>query len=260
MRQQHPEPTPPNRSAIQSLLDLLNENIPFAIIAIFAFGFIFQNFMIPSGSMASTLLVGDHVAVDRTTLAPPTKWAPCLPYRDIQHNDIVVFYKPTEEANGEHLPLVKRVIGLPGDRLHLANGVVYLNGQPLPDIHAARPPYADFNAYRDDFPAIAPSDAFGVTAQWSVELPTNIQNGDLVVPAGKYFVMGDNRAISLDSRYWGFVPRANIIGRPIFVYWSFPTPDNVQDAPTSEQAGFALHQFLHFFDQTRWKRTFHPTE
>ncbi len=256
----HAEQQAPKSSAIQTLLQILSENLPLAVVALFVFGFIFQNFMIPSGSMASTLLVGDHVVADRTTLAPPTKWAPFLPYRDIKRNDIVVFYKPTEEQNGEHIPLVKRVIGLPGDRIHLDNGVVYLNGQPLPDLHAAKPPYADFNAYRDDFPAIAPSDAFGVTAQWSVELPANVQNGDLVVPPGKYFVMGDNRTISLDSRYWGFVPRANIIGRPLFVYWSFPTPDNLQDASASEQASFALHQLIHFFDETRWKRTLHPTE
>jgi signal peptidase I len=173
---------------------------------------------------------------------------------------MVVFLKPTEEANGEHLTLVKRVIGIPGDHIHLANGIVYLNGKPLPDLHAAKPPYSTSNPYRDDFPAISPADDANITAQWSVELPTNIQNGDLVIPAGKYFVMGDNRAISLDSRYWGFVPRSNILGRPLFVYWSFPTPDNIQDTPSSEQASFTLHEIIHFFDETRWKRTFHPTE
>jgi signal peptidase I len=254
------EPHVPKPSAIATVLQLLNENLPLAVIALFAFGFIFQNFMIPSGSMASTLLVRDHVFVDRSTLAPPTKWAPFLPYRDVQRGDMVVFLKPTEEANGEHLPLVKRVIGIPGDHIHLANGIVYLNGKPLPDLHAAKPPYSTSNPYRDDFPAISPADDANVTTQWSVELPTNIQNGDLLVPAGKYFVMGDNRSISLDSRYWGFVPRNNILGRPLFVYWSFPTPDNIQDTPSSEQASFTLHEIIHFFDETRWKRTFHPTE
>ncbi len=250
----------PNPSAIQAFLQVLSENLPLAIFALFAFGFIFQNFMIPSGSMASTLLVGDHVVVDRTAYAPASKWATFLPYREVQRGDIVVFFKPTEEPNGDHTFLVKRVIGLPGDKIHLSDGVVYLNGQPHTDPHAAKPPYATFNPYRDNFPAIPPTGDPNITAQWSVEFPTHIQNGDLVVPPGNYFVMGDNREISLDSRYWGFVPRGNIIGRPLFVYWSFPTPDNIQDAPSSEQTSFALHQVLHFFDETRWKRTFHTTE
>jgi signal peptidase I len=259
MRPQQDKQETKKSSAIQLILQLLNENLPLAVIALFAFGFIFQNFMIPSGSMASTLLVGDHVVVDRAALAPPTPWASFLPYREVQRGDIVVFYKPVEEKDGEHIPLVKRVIGLPGDRVHLVNGVVYLNGQPQTELHPSKPPYNTFNPYRDNFPAIAPNDDPNITAQWSVELPTLIQNGDLVVPAGKYFVMGDNRAISLDSRYWGLVPRENIIGRPLFVYWSFPTPDNIQDTPGAEQAGFALHQALHFFDESRWRRTFHIT-
>jgi signal peptidase I len=251
---------PKQQSAIQALLQLVSDNLPLAIVALFVFGFIFQNFMIPSGSMASTLLVGDHVVVDRTTFAPPTKWASFLPYRDVQRGDIVVFYKPTEEPDGEHTFLVKRVIALPGDRIHLDKGTVFLNGQQQSDAHAAKPPYSSFNPYRDDFPAIPPGDDPNVKAQWEVELPTHLQNGDLVVPPGNYFVMGDNRPDSLDSRYWGFVPRSNIIGRPLFVYWSFPTPDNLQDAPASKQSSFAAHQILHFFDESRWKRTFHTID
>jgi len=224
----------------------------------FAFGFVFQNFVIPSSSMASTLLVGDHVLVDRLTLSSPAAWAPFQHYRDVRRNDIVVFYKPTEEPNGEHLPLVKRVIGIPGDRIHLSGGIVYLNGVAQQELHAAPPPYANHDAYRDDFPSIQPDDRFGVTAQWSVDLPNHIQGGDLIVPPGNYFVMGDNRAVSADSRYWGFVPRPNIIGRPLFVYWSFITPDGLLNDPSTQQeASFTLHEVLHFFDQSRWRRTLH---
>src|ERR1700722_14747488 len=97
-------------------------------VGLFVLTFVFQNFVIPSSSMASTLLVGDHVLVERETLAPAAKWAPFLPYRDVRRGDIIVFYKPTEERNGEHPFLVKRVIGVPGDHIHLSRGVVYLNG------------------------------------------------------------------------------------------------------------------------------------
>jgi signal peptidase I len=254
------QPAIQSSSVAHAFLQVVNENLPMLVVAFFAFGFVFQNFMIPSGSMASTLLVGDHVLVDRTAFAPATRWASFLPYREVKRDDIVVFYKPVEESDGEHMTLVKRVVGLPGDRLRLVGGVLYRNGIAQSDAHATKPPYANFNPYRDDFPAIAPGDDPNITARWSVELQQNIQDGELVVPANKYFVMGDNREVSLDSRYWGFVPRSNIIGRPLFVYWSFPTPENIQDRPQSEQASFALYEFLHFFDETRWGRTFHRTE
>jgi signal peptidase I len=88
-----------------------------------------------------------------------------------------------------------------------------------------------------------------------------MQGEDLVVPPGKYFVMGDNRPKSLDSRYWGFVPRENFIGRPLFVYWSIEMPDSgIEEKPLSEKAQNNFHEFIHFFDETRWKRTFHPVK
>jgi signal peptidase I len=226
-------------------------------VGLFVLTFVFQNFVIPSSSMASTLLVGDHVLVERETLAPASK-VPFLHYREVKRGDIVVFYKPAEEANGEHTFLVKRVIGIPGDRIHLRNGIVYLNGVVQDEPQAAKPTPANYDPYVDDFPSVEPFAGSRVTRAWSERLHTYIQNGDLVVPGGSYFVLGDNRTNSMDSRYWGFVPRQNILGRPLFVYWSIVMPESgSEEIPFTERADSTIHEFLHFFDETRWNRTFH---
>jgi signal peptidase I len=226
-------------------------------VGLFALTFVFENFVIPSSSMASTLLVGDHVLVERETLAPASK-VPFLHYREVQRGDVVVFYKPTVEANGEHIILVKRVIGIPGDRIHLRNGIVYLNGTALDEPEAAKPTSSNYDPYVNDFPSVEPSVEPHVTHAWSERLPTYIQQGDLVVPGGSYFVMGDNRTNSMDSRFWGFVPRQNILGRPLFVYWSIVMPETgIEEIPLAERADSTLHEFIHFFDETRWSRTFH---
>jgi signal peptidase I len=229
-------------------------------IGLFVMTFIFQNFLIPSSSMASTLLVGDHVLVERVTLAPPTSLASFMPYRELHRGEPVVFYKPVLDPTGEHTILVKRVIGVPGDRIHLRHGIVYLNGVAQNEPYAARPTYANYDPYRDDFPSIPPSGIYNVTAEWSLDLPTHIQGEDLVVPPDSYFVMGDNRTISLDGRYWGLVPRSNLIGRPLFVFWSFKTPEDLDKTAMTERASFTLHEIVHFFDETRWSRTFHRVQ
>ncbi len=231
------------------------------VMALFAFAFIGQNFEIPSASMQDTLLIGDHLLVDRVTLSPKTSWAPFVHYRPVQRGDIIVFLKPNPEA--PDLILVKRVIGVPGDKIHLRHGVVYLNGvaqdEPyqLPPRNDGNPQHA-YDPYRDDFPAITPSEGQQLTEVWRQELPTAIKGEDLVVPEGKVFAMGDNRTESLDGRYWGFVPQENIMGRPMFVYWSFKTPADQEDKTAmGDRISFMFHVLIHIFDGTRWSRTLH---
>jgi len=237
------------------------------VVGLFILTFLAQNYMIPSGSMQNTLLVGDHLVVDRITLMPPASWMPLARYREPRRGDIVVFYKPVyqpgidaTDADGtpQYTRLVKRLIGVPGDHIHLRNGIVFVNGVAQP-VGFAQPTTTDnFNEFLDDFPAVPPAEASGATESWAVTFPNYVKDGDLVVPPGMYFMMGDNRHNSLDSRYWGFVPRANIIGRPLFNYWSFKATE-----PQLDQPGFAHklawigHVLVHFFPDTRWKRTFH---
>jgi len=240
------------------------------VVGLFILTFIAQNFVIPSGSMENTLLVGDHLVVDRITLAPPAKWMPLVHYREPRHGDIVVFIKPSPEpqldsdGKPQYFFLVKRLIGVPGDHIHLHNGIVIINGvaQAPPPTSIAGSDNTIDSEYLDEFPSIPPAQApsGGETDSWAVEAPNYIVNGDLVVPPGMYFMMGDNRHDSLDSRYWGFVPRQNIVGRPLFNYWSFVTPDSVyEQTGIGPRLAWMGHVALHFFTETRWSRTFHLT-
>jgi signal peptidase I len=251
---QNDQPQPKKETRLEGLASIASMFIIWA----FVMGFVFQNFVIPSASMASTLLVGDHVIVERATLAPAASWAPFIPYRELQRGEPIVFFRPAPNPQGQHDILVKRVIGIPGDRIHLRHGIVYLNGIAQDEPYAAKPTPANYDPYNDEFPAVSPAKGREVTAVWSLDLLTHIQGEDLVVPPGMYFVMGDNRTNSYDGRYWGLVPRANLIGRPLFVYWSFNTAeDDMYKTSPSERANSTLHTMLHFFDETRWNRTFH---
>ena len=244
----------PPKAKDETSLEFIASLCGVVVLFVFLITFVAQNFVIPSGSMLKALLVGDHVVVDRISLAPRTHWAPFVHYRNVRRGDIVVFYKPGEP----NMFLVKRVIGIPGDRIHLRNGVVYLNGKAQNEPETEKTNDGIYFPYRDDFPAVTPSEDYGVTATWAAELPTHIQGENLVVPAGDYFCMGDNRPMSLDSRYWGFVPRANIIGRPLFVYWSFVTSEDEENKTSlRDHIDWFGHVILHFFDLTRWSRTFH---
>jgi signal peptidase I len=230
------------------------------VVYLFLTAFIFQNFDIPSGSMEKTLLIGDHPLVDRIVLAPPAKWAFFMPYRDVRRGDVIVFLKPNPES--PDLILVKRAIGLPGDRIHLRNGIVYLNGVAQNEPQTPRigdgDPANTYSPYRDDFPSVSPDTEANVTSLWALELPKHIVGEDLVVPPGKVFAMGDNRTGSLDGRFWGFVPRENILGRPLFLYWSFKTPaDQMYKTGLGDRVAYTFHVLIHIFDGTRWNRTLH---
>ena len=233
------------------------------VIGLFILTFLSQNMLIPSGSMENTLLIGDHLVVDRITLAPAAPWMPLVHYREPQRNDVVVFHKPVLSADGEYMTLVKRLIGLPGDHIHLRNGIVIINGIAQDQPHAVPTTPENHDDFLDEFPSVPPTATegdpnLGTPESWAVDFPSHIQNGDLVVPPGMYFMMGDNRHKSLDSRYWGFVPRENILGRPLFNYWSFKTPDDqMYKTKLGDQLAWMGHVVLHFFTDTRWSRTLH---
>jgi len=204
-----------------------------------------QAYVIPTGSMERNLLIGDHMLVDRLAYsAPGIIGKTLLPYREIRRGDIIAFRYPLDPAQ----TYVKRVIGLPGDRIHLDNQHVVRNGRRLNEPytqHIAR--WADL--YRDNFPQ-SPSPGLPQRARDMLE--DNVQNGELVVPAGMIFVMGDNRENSSDSRYWGFVPRENVVGKPLIVYWSYDaTTQDLMEWNVSHLIDVALH----FFTKTRWERT-----
>ncbi len=223
------------------------------VTGLFIITFIFQAFEIPSSSMENTLLIGDHVFVNRVRFAPPSQWVgPLLPYRDIKRGDIFVFLSPAEPG----LYIVKRCIGLPGDRIHLRDGAFYRNGVKLDEPYVIHSSNDGYNPYRDNFPAVSPSDFYNVSPQWQEDLSKHIEGEDLVVPPNSYFGMGDNRDVSLDSRFWGFIPRENVIGRPMFIYWSFETPPlQYLQTGIGDRVGFMAKVILHFFDETRWRRT-----
>ena len=218
------------------------------ILLLFATTTLVQAFVIPSASMEDTLLIGDHVLVDKLLYAPGGKVSKnILPYRDVKRGDIIVFRYPLQIKED----YVKRAIGVPGDRIHLVNKQLFLNG------HGVNEPYVKHSSsyidtYRDNFPA-EPNSPLPASAHDMLD--NHVVNGDLVVPPGFIFAMGDNRDDSADSRYWGFVPRENIEGTPLIIYWSF-------EAPTADLTNGNIgldHIFdviTHFFTKTRWSRTF----
>jgi signal peptidase I len=219
------------------------------LILLFGTSMIAQPFVIPTSSMHNTLLTGDHLIVDKLAYAPPGPLSKYfLPYERLKRGDIIVFKHPTLIT----VDYVKRVIGLPGDRIKLMNKQVFVNGKLLNE------PYVihenNFYSYRDNFPLGEPeyNPDPKMSARANEMLRNDVVNGELVVPPGEYFAMGDNRDNSLDSRYWGLVPRDNIMGKPLIVFWSY-------DAPTDDLTGYSLHHLIdvgeHFFTRTRWERT-----
>ena len=224
-----------------------------ALLLLFGTTTVAQAFVIPTGSMQDTLLVGDHLLVDKLAYAPAGSLSKhLLPYAEPQHGDIIVFRYPADLNE----TLVKRMIGMPGDRLKIVNGVVYRNGVRLNEPYVYHK-YA-YDPACDNFPAPCCRPVKQELAQTRQRemLSRNVINGEVVVPANHYFAMGDNRDNSSDSRFWGFVPRENIIGKPFLIYWSYraSTEDLTADSPDSLLRHFA-DLAEHFFTRTRWERT-----
>jgi signal peptidase I len=201
-----------------SLLEAFQSLLTLIVIALFIITFTFQPFRIPSESMVPTLLVGDFLLVNKEISHDP--WMPLIaPTYRIHRGDLVVFHYPVDSS----LHLVKRVIGLPGDRIRLHDGRAWINGAPLDEPYAIfRPAAAD--SYRDEFPRLGSTDP-NVDSRWWIQLRSLVHDGEIVVPPDSFFVLGDNRNDSEDSRYWGFVPRAAIVGKPFLIYFSVRTPD-----------------------------------
>jgi len=150
---------------------------------------------------------------------------------------------------------VKRVVGLPGDRIHIFHRQVFVNGQPLyePFVHHTFP---DELRPGDDFPLPETEYLRGATTAWSAEMSSYVRDGEIVVPPGKYFVMGDNREQSWDSRFWGFVPRGVVSGRPLLIYWSFETArDEYLHNSLGDHISQIVDLIIHFPIKTRWRRT-----
>jgi len=221
------------------------------VIAVFVITYLVQAFQIPSESMENTLLIGDYLLVDKVHYGHAGPWGEILPYAPIQRGDIIVFRYPVHPQ--QHF--VKRVIGLPGDHIQVQDRQVLVNGVALAEnyvIHT-RP---DYDRYRDDFP-VTDIPSANTEPRWWEEMGKLVRNGELVVPADRYFVLGDNRDESLDSRYWGFVPRGNIIGRPLLIYWSVRAPRIMPDDPGSrgDKLSAFLYGVTHLVQDTRWDRT-----
>ena len=218
------------------------ESIVIAVIlALFVRTFVVQAFKIPTGSMENNLLIGDHLLVNKFVFGPTATGLEhaLLPAGTIKRRDVIVFKYPEEPDRD----FIKRVIGLPGETVELRDKKVYINGQPLdePYVHFLEPPRSG-----GEFREVT---SFDVRERY----------GPVTVPADQYFMMGDNRDNSADSRYWGFLRRDYIKGKALVIYWSYEAErEDYQD----ESAGATLKGFVsvfaHFFTRTRWDRMFHP--
>ncbi len=244
------------------VLIMLQTTLTFLVGALFVLTFIVQPYRIPSGSMEDTLLIGDFLLVNKVVFANPGPWRHLLPYQPVGRDDIVVFHYPIDRS----LHLVKRVIAVPGDRIHLHRGMVSIDGQWQKEAFALYIPSYP-SAFRDEFPTPNYTDA-GVSTAWWAEMKSDVHNGELAIPPGEYFVLGDNRNDSLDSRYWGFVPRQNIVGEPFLVYFSVTTAgrSEITGLPNASlpNAGSSNDRLAHepawwsdLVGSARWGRIFH---
>jgi signal peptidase I len=252
-----PNPAPISAHHRPGILPSLQSLLYLIVVAIFIITFTVQPFRIPSESMESTLLVGDFLLVDKQSASPNADGSPGLePAAAIHRGDIVVFHDPVDST----LHLIKRVIGLPGDHLRLHAGRVFINGRPLVEPYAIYRPSPPDN-FRDNFPRFQSADP-EIDSHWWIRMRSLIDNGELIIPTGNYFVMGDNRNDSEDSRYWGFVPREAIVGKPLVIYFSLQQHES-DESPTLTQDALAENQrrphpskIDSLVDFARWGRTF----
>ena len=217
------------------------ESIVIAVIlALFIRTFVVQAFKIPTGSMEENLLIGDHLLVNKFVFGPSASAVEraVLPMASLKRGEVVVFKYPEEPDRD----FIKRVIGLPGETVELREKKVYINGTPLnePYVHFLAPPRSgtEFNEVT----------SFDVRERY----------GPVTVPPNQYFVMGDNRDNSQDSRYWGFLPRDLVKGKALVIYWSYEAgrEDYQEEGAGATARGF-ISVFAHFFTRTRWDRMFH---
>jgi len=260
-----PPPTKPKGPPKTVWREYFESAVVTVIMALFGMTFIVQAVKVPTGSMQNTITIGDHLLVNKFIFAPGAS-LPFLPQREIKRGDIIVFkypgnpYDPRRDDRPDNKPIltnyVKRVIGLPGDHISLDGKNVIVNGKVLPE---HRIDAIDHNQKDPleivDTPARKPGETYDVyyrpgndNDDYTYDVFRMAGDGkEVVVPANKYFVMGDNRDNSEDSRFWGFVPRELVIGRAMFVYWSYD-----ESAPSS---GSGVGIIIDFFKNTRWSRT-----
>jgi signal peptidase I len=218
------------------------------LILLFGTTTLLQAYVVPTGSMENTVLIGDHLFVDKLAYAPPGPiTGKLLPYTPVKRGDIIVFRYPLDIKTF----YVKRVIGVPGDRVRLVNKQLFVNGKALYEPYTVLIPERTSH-YLSNFPAVPDLPVYPRAEQM---LREHVVNGELVVPADQYFAMGDNRDNSSDSRFWGFVPLENIIGKPLVIFWSYDAPtEHIADGNINVDHVLDLAQ--HFFTKTRWQRTF----
>jgi len=224
---------------------LVAEWVMTVVVFLFATTTLVQAYVIPTASMEGSLRVGDHMLVDRVAYANPgSLGAHLLPYREVRRGDVVAFLYPEDVRE----TYVKRVVGVPGDRIRMVDKQVIRNGRRLMEPYTQHID-AGADAYRDNFPT---RPEFFTTPRGRAMFAACVHDGQVTVPPGALFVMGDNRDNSADSRYWGFVPREYVVGKPLLVYWSY-------DAPTADLEAWSVAHVLdvglHFFSKTRWERT-----
>jgi signal peptidase I len=237
-REEEPSGGPAKHSSAREWYESL---LVAGIFVLFVRTFVVQTYQVPTGSMEKTILVGDHLLVNKFAYAPRLAgWAKLFPYRDVHRGDIIVFKKPGDDVNPGNV-LVKRAVASPGQTVLVRDKVLFVDGKPVdgpyvqhtdPEIYPNDPAVPDMARRRDQF-------------------------GPFTVPPNSWFGMGDNRDNSLDSRYWGPIPRENIFGRPTILYWSYEAEPNshVWHGPAAKIRQLA-DVALHFFSRTRWNRMF----